>query len=52
VSEVPQGSGPLLFLIYVKSKIKLFADYTKVWRVINSDADSRELQNDINVLQQ
>jgi hypothetical protein len=36
----------------IKSKIKLFADDTNVWRAIKSEADSRELQNDIDVLQQ
>jgi len=61
VSGVPQGSvlESLLFLnnvnelpCLIKSKIKLFADDTKVWRVIISDADFRELQNDIDLLQQ
>jgi hypothetical protein len=36
----------------IKSMTKLFADDTKVWRTTKSDADSRELQNDIDVLQQ
>jgi len=56
---VPQWSvlGPFLFLIYVnelpcliKSKIKLFADNTKMWRVIKSD--SYELQHSVDKLQQ
>ena len=43
LSGVPQGSvlGPLLFLLYVndlpdvvKCSIKMFADDTKVWRII------------------
>jgi len=59
VSGVPQGSvlESLLFLIYVnelpcliKSKIKLFADDTKVCRVMKSDAAAYELQSDIDVL--
>ena len=55
-SGIPQGSvlRPLLFLIYfndlpqeVKSTIKLFANDTKIYRVIKSDRDSEILQNDL-----
>ena len=57
-SGIPQGSvlGPILFVIYIndmpeivdeKSEIFLFADDTKVFRRIESDADILQLQNDI-----
>ena len=60
LSGVPQGSvlGPILFLIYINdlddditSKVLKFADDTKVFRKIKSDADSRQhLQDDLNKL--
>ena len=59
LSGVPQGSvlGPILFLLYVNelpswilSSINMFADDTKVWRVIETDLDCSALQMDIDVL--
>jgi len=59
LSGVPQGSvlGPILFLLYVNeipswilSSINMFADDTKVWRVIETDPDCTALKMDINVL--
>ena len=53
ISEVPQGSviGPLLFILYVddlpdpiKNGIHMFADDTKIWKVINSDHKVTSLQ--------
>ena len=58
-SGVPQGSvlGPILFLIYINdlddditSKVLKFADDTKVFRKIKSDADRQHLQDDLNKL--
>ena len=60
-SGVPQGSilGPLLFVLLIKdifscisegTKIALYADDTKIWRVINSYDDHFVLQSDINKL--
>ena len=54
-----QGSvlGPILFLIYINdlddditSKVLKFADDTKVFRKIKSDADRQHLQDDLNKL--
>ena len=59
LSGVPQGYvlGPILFLIYVNdfdgtitSKMLKFADDTKVFRKIKSDADRQHLQDDLNKL--
>ena len=59
LSGVPQGSvlGRILFLIYINdlddnitSKVLKFADDTKVFRKIKSDADRQHLQNDLNKL--
>ena len=61
VSVVPQGSvlGSLLFLIYVndlsgwiKINIKMFADDTKLWNMIQKESDSEELQEDLDKLRE
>jgi len=61
IGGVPQGSvlSPLLFLIYIndldediKSLILKFADDTKIFQKIVSEEDSRQLQNDLDVLLQ
>ena len=55
-SWVPQGSilGPLMFLLFVNhipqitlSNIMLFADATKLWRLIKSIDDVNILQEDL-----
>ena len=60
-SGVPQGTvlAPLLFLCYINnlpdhvtSKVRLYADDVLVCATVNSDCDSRNLQNDINKLLQ
>ena len=59
-SGIPQGSvlGPIMFLIYVNdlpevvsSTVKLFADDTKLYRVIKNEEDKLQLQEDLNNLQ-
>ena len=58
-SSVRQGSvlGPLLFLLFVNeipevvpSDIKMFADDTRIWRVLRQDADTQRLQDDLDRL--
>ena len=58
-SGVPQGSvlGPTLFILYVnelpslvRSKIKMFADDTKLYGPVRNHADARIIQDDLNIL--
>ena len=62
ISGVPQGTvlGPLLFLVYIndisknlssKTKIRLFADDSLLYRTISSKQDTIELQKDLDILQ-
>jgi len=59
LSGIPQESvlGLLLFLIFangvdsdIKSILLKFADDAKVFAKVNSDADSKQLQDDMNKL--
>ena len=57
ISPADISQGPILFLIYINdlddditSKVLKFADDTKVFRKIKSDADRQHLQDDLNKL--
>ena len=58
ISGIPQGSvlGPILFIIYINdlleycnsgSKIFLFADDTKIFSYINTEENSKVIQQDL-----
>ena len=62
LSGVPQGTvlGPLFFLIYINdiqdnlspgTTLRLFADDSLLYRVINNFSDTQILQRDLNQLQ-
>ena len=60
VSGIPQGSvlGPVLFVIYINDILDdidshglMFADDTKIFRMISSKEDSENLQKDVNSLE-
>ena len=59
ISGIPQGSvlGPTLFVIFindlpqaVESTVRIFADDTKIYRVVNNDEDRKILQKDLDKL--
>ena len=61
LSGVPQGSvlGPLLFLLYVNDlpscltcSVRMFADDTKMWKLIAQNSDSYDLQQDLERLRE
>ena len=61
LSGIPQGSviGPLLFVIYINDILEniessglMFADDTKIFRSISSKEDAKNLQQDLNTLEQ
>ena len=58
-SGIPQGSvlGPLLFVIYIDDKaevvscgIRIYADYTKIYSTIDSEANCLSFQQNIDNL--